>query len=175
MTDPVFDAAFAAALAHEGGYSVDPQDPGNWTAGKVGEGVLKGTKYGISAASYPELDIANLTEDAAKAIYYRDWWLKFGFGKVASASIAAKLFDAAINIGMTEAVICLQRALRAYGRPMVEDGNLGPVTLAALNSVLPYNFLPAFRSELAGHYRLVADRDKAEAVDLPGWLSRAYA
>ena len=48
-------------LSQEGGYQDNPADPGNWTGGKVGHGVMKGTKYGISAESYPHLDIKNLT------------------------------------------------------------------------------------------------------------------
>ena len=55
-----FDEAFRRLIGHEGGYSTDRRDPGNWTGGKVGVGVLKGTKYGIAANTYPNLDIKNL-------------------------------------------------------------------------------------------------------------------
>ena len=41
-------------------------------------GELKGTKYGISAASYPALDIAMLTQTDAIAIYRRDYWQPSG-------------------------------------------------------------------------------------------------
>lgn len=58
----------------EGDYSDNPEDHGNWTGGRKGQGELKGTKYGISAASYPELDIRNLTMAEADAIYFRDYW-----------------------------------------------------------------------------------------------------
>ena len=64
-----FDTAFANVIGLEGGYTDDPRDRGNWTGGTVGQGKLRGTKYGISAAAFPTLDIANLTLDAAKAIY----------------------------------------------------------------------------------------------------------
>lgn len=33
----------------------DANDPGNWTGGEIGKGECKGTNYGISAASYPDL------------------------------------------------------------------------------------------------------------------------
>jgi len=58
-----FDQAFALVVGIEGGFSTDQNDPGNWTSGKVCIGEFKGTKYGISAASYPHLDIPNLTPD----------------------------------------------------------------------------------------------------------------
>lgn len=65
-------------LAREGGYQDNPDDPGNWTGGAKGAGDLKGTKYGISAASYPDLDIINLSLTEAIAIYRRDYWQASG-------------------------------------------------------------------------------------------------
>lgn len=64
-----FANSLAFTLKYEGGYSSNRKDPGNWTGGKVGAGVLKGTKYGIAAHSYPNLDIKNLTLDDVKPIY----------------------------------------------------------------------------------------------------------
>ena len=65
--DQAFDQAFAAVIGHEGGYTSDARDPGNWTGGAVGQGACKGTQWGISAAAYPALDIAGLTPAAARA------------------------------------------------------------------------------------------------------------
>ena len=73
-----FDQAFDRLNGHEGAFSDDPKDPGNWTGGRVNVGELKGTKYGIAANTYGDLDIKSLTLDDAKKIYYRDWWLKAG-------------------------------------------------------------------------------------------------
>lgn len=69
-----WDKCIAFILKWEGGFQIDPNDPGNWTGGKVDVGVLKGTKYGISAASYPSVDIRNLTIEKAKTIYFQDFW-----------------------------------------------------------------------------------------------------
>ena len=44
-----FDEAFKRLIGHEGGYSTDRRDPGNWTGGRVGVGTLKGTKFGLAA------------------------------------------------------------------------------------------------------------------------------
>ena len=68
------EEAFAVVIGHEGGFCVERTDPGNWTGGAVGRGVLRGTKFGISAAAYPTQDIANLTPEAAATIYRRDYW-----------------------------------------------------------------------------------------------------
>ena len=68
-----FDRMFDIVVGHEGGYTANPADRGNWTGGAIGSGTCRGTRFGISAAAYPGLDIANLTIDAAKALYQRDY------------------------------------------------------------------------------------------------------
>ena len=174
MSDADFAAAVARVLAHEGGFQAAPDDPGNWTGGKCGAGELKGTKYGISAASYPALDIAGLSADDAAAIYRRDWWDRFGLARLPPA-LAAKLLDAGVNIGMGEAVRCLQRALHACGEAVAEDGELGGATLAAASAVASDAALAALREALAGHYRLVAARNPTEERFLLGWLALALS
>lgn len=122
-----FARAFELVVGVEAGFSNDPNDPGNWTSGKCGVGELKGTKYGISAAAYPNVDIANLTLDGAKAIYAPDYWQACGCDKM-PWPLCLFIFDMAINQGQPTARTMLQRSL---GVPA--DGNIGPVTLAAAN------------------------------------------
>lgn len=93
-----FERALRFVLRWEGGLSTDENDPGNWVGGAVGKGALVGTKYGISAASYPGLDIPNLTVAQAGAIYRRDYWEPLGCDKL-RASLALLHFDTGINMG----------------------------------------------------------------------------
>ena len=83
----------------EGGYQDIPNDSGNWTGGKVGVGINKGTKYGISAASYPDLDIKNLTMEQADAIYFRDYWQASGADKLPWPACLL-VFDTAVLHGV---------------------------------------------------------------------------
>ena len=124
-----FDQAFDRLISHECGFSDDPKDPGNWTGGRVNMGELRGTKYGIAANTYGDLDIEHLTLDEAKAIYHRDWWLKAGADQL-DAAIVYQLWDFAVNAGMGTAVRALQRAVR-----VAEDGSIGPVTLRAVRAM----------------------------------------
>jgi lysozyme family protein len=121
-----FDQAFAAVIGSEGGYSANPADPGNWTGGSVGAGACRGTKYGISAAAYPGLDIANLTQAQAQAIYRSDYWDKLQSDTL-PPPLALLLFDAAVNNGPARAVRWLQAVLGC-----TQDGVMGPATLAAV-------------------------------------------
>ena len=119
-----FDRAFVIVTGHEGGFGADQNDPGNWTGGEVGKGELRGTKFGISAAAYPTVDIANLTLDVAAAIYRRDYWDRIG-GDSMPPALALLVFDAAVNNGIERAIVWLQSAVGAE-----VDGRLGPATLA---------------------------------------------
>jgi len=121
-----FDEAFERLIGHEGGFQNDPQDRGNWTGGKVGKGELKGTKYGISAASYPHLDIKNVTLAESKALYEKDYWDKTVVNLI-EPPLDFTLFDIAVNSGVLTAHKYLQKALGVEA-----DGHIGPVTEAAL-------------------------------------------
>jgi lysozyme family protein len=128
-----FDEAFEKLIdpTREGaGLSLDPKDAGNWTGGECGKGTLKGSKFGVSARSYPGEDIAGLTLERAKAIYQRDYWGPAGCDAVPHG-VKFDLFDMAVNSGVKAAVRTLQRAVGVDA-----DGILGPQTLAALQ-VMP--------------------------------------
>jgi lysozyme family protein len=126
-----FDDAFTALLGNEGGLSMEPNDRGNWTSGIVGQGLLKGTKYGISAMSFPGEDIANMTIDRAKDIYLRQYWGPAGCDTVPD-SVKFDLFDMAVNSGVRNAVKNLQSAAGLSGGDV--DGILGSHTLQAIQS-----------------------------------------
>ena len=134
-----FDEIFATTVGLEGGYSDNPKDPGNWTGGKVGAGELKGTNFGISAASYPNLDIKNLTISGAKAIYKSNFWDVLRLDEVSDNQIQDEIFDAGVNMGVAEAGIIVQRAIDflepgAPNFPLVIDGIIGAATLSYIDS-----------------------------------------
>jgi hypothetical protein len=87
--------AYPFVLNMEGGLSTDRNDKGNYTP----SGEFKGTKFGISARSYPHLDIANLTREQALDIYRRDYWEPSG-AAAAPWPLCLALFDTAINHGV---------------------------------------------------------------------------
>lgn len=124
-----FDQSFEKLLGHEGLYTNNPKDPGNWTGGKIGVGELKGTKYGISAGSYPSEDIKNLTVDRVKVLYKRDYWDKVKADLLPDA-VRFDMFDAAVNSGVGRAVMFLQQALGFKGTAV--DGVFGKDTKDAV-------------------------------------------
>lgn len=123
-----FDACFAAVIGAEGGYVNDPNDSG-------GE-----TKYGVSRASYPNVDIPNLTLDGAKAIYLRDFWIKMHCDEL-PPPLSLLLFDSAINNGPRRAALFLQAAA---GVP--QDGIVGPQTIEAAKRKTLVSLLTEFQA-----------------------------
>jgi lysozyme family protein len=85
-------------FGHEGSFGADPKDKGNWSGGQVGVGVLKGTKFGISAAAYPGLDIKSLTVSDAATIYRLDYWDVIGGDKLYTG-VDLTVMDCAVNSG----------------------------------------------------------------------------
>lgn len=130
--DQAFEEAFDELARSEGEFGDDSRDAGNWTSGVVGKGKLNGTKYGISAASYPQLDIKNITLAEAKEIYRRDYWDVWvgleGLSAEMPPSFIKELFDAGVNAGKGNAKRFLQRAIN-----VLDDGLIGDVTIAALD------------------------------------------
>ena len=124
-----FDLCFSIVLGAEGGFTANPADPGNWTSGRVGQGTCKGTKFGISAAAYPTLDIASLTSAEAKVLYRLDYWNKLA-GDHLPPMLALIVFDAAVNNGRDRAALWLQQAAG-----VTMDGVIGPVTLNAISGI----------------------------------------
>jgi lysozyme family protein len=120
--------AFMVTAEGEGKLNEDPRDPGNWTSGMCGIGQCHGTKYGISAAAYPDLDIMDLTRDAALTLAMRDYWAPCRCGELPPA-LALIVADAAYTSGPNTAKRALQRAVL-----VAADGIIGPVTLAAVAS-----------------------------------------
>lgn len=133
-----YDKCFDRVVGHEGGFTADRRDRGNWTTGVIGKGELKGTKYGVSAMAYPSLDIRNLTVADAKAIYLRDYWRKASCDLLPQG-VAFLVFDAAVNHGVKQAVKFLQAAVG-----VTADGAFGPKSLLAVNKAKPEAIIRAF-------------------------------
>lgn len=162
-----FDTAFSLLIGHEAGFQNDPEDRGNWTGGRKGAGELKGTKYGVSAASYPGEDIKNLTLDRARWIYKRDFWGPAGCDIVHDV-VRFDLFDTAVHTSApgkpTTAIRMLQRAVGAK-----DDGVLGPRTLMAVQQMDPYRVLARFNGQRLDY---INDNPEQFARFGRGWTQR---
>jgi len=121
--NPIFTAIVGAEGAT---LDLTASDRGNWTGGAVGVGRLVGSKFGVSAAAYPTLDIASLSRAGALAIFRHDVWDCI-CGDTQPQPVAAIVADEAWNQGLGAAGRDLQAALEVH-----VDGVIGPATMAAV-------------------------------------------
>ncbi len=128
-----FDECFEIVIEIEGfGILVnDPADNGGLT------------KWGISKKGNPELsndEIKNLTKSKAKAIYKEKYWNPISISKF-PLIMRLSLFDAAVNHGVFGGSKLMQKAANADGAGLPIDGNIGPISLAAVKGLEPTNFM----------------------------------
>ena len=149
-----FDRAFDRLIGHEGGYSNHPRDPGGETMWGVTAKVARAFGY--------EGPMRDLPRDTAKAIYRNQYWDAVRADDLPD-TVRFHIFDAAVNSGVKQAVMWLQRACGADA-----DGVLGPRTIAAVRATDP--------ALLAGRYcgirlRFMTDLSTWDAFG-KGWARR---
>lgn len=179
-----FTRIMETVLSDEGGLRDRRSDPGGLT------------KWGVSQKAYPTLDIRALTREQATAIYKRDWWDKYGYGRIGNYTLCLKVFGHALNIGWTDKPVIASRAhlylqeaaneviaagfgahlqfLGPAGRPILlkVDGVLGPHTLETVNALDPVQVTLRFLARVHAHYKRCA---KAQPAELPGWENRLWS
>ena len=173
MADFNIAVAITVDPAHEGGFQEDPTDSGNWTGGKIGVGELKGTNFGISAAVFPDVDIKNLTVDAAKALYFsspQHYWNPL-YAEIKDQFLTNKLFDLGVLFGVGTAVEYMQKVLVAQFGLKV-DGAFGPSTLAAINGSEPISLLTAYKVALVARAIGVGRDNPADRPFVGDWIRR---
>lgn len=112
-----YDRAFDLLIGHEGGYADHPSDPGGRTMWGVTERVARADGYTGHMRDYPR--------DLAKSVYRRQYWDAVQADQLPTA-LRFDVFDAAVNSGVKQASLWLQRAVGAQ-----PDGVIGAKTIAA--------------------------------------------
>lgn len=169
-----FERAIPVILAHEGGWSDDPNDPGG------------ATKYGVSLRFLREqgldldhdgdidaADVRGLTPQRATEIYRERFWDAYGYGRITDTQVATKVFDCAVNLGAKRAARLLQRALRECGETVEVDGVVGPKTIAATNRCEARELLLELVYQHSGYYQTLVEMKPRFEKYRTGWLRRA--
>lgn len=152
---------------HEGGFQKMTNDSGNWTGGEVGVGILKGTKYGISAAQFPNEDIENLSVERAAEIYQDGYW-KQNYSSITDQYIAVKHFDMGVLFGVGTVTKVLQGIVGLVS----QDGIFGPGTLEAVNSHEPVALLASYKAALVTHCLAVIAAKPEKKAFFSDWVRR---
>ena len=154
-----FNEAIVKTLAREGGARFT-----DTTSDKGGA-----TKYGISQAAYPNLDIRNLTEQQARDIYKRDYWDRVGGDNINSQAVAENIFDTAVNMGVGTASKLAQLCCDVAPA----DGIIGMQSLNAINAMDEHLFLAGYTLSKIARYAHICNNDRSQTKFLLGWINRA--
>lgn len=126
-----FDYACEQTLGLEGGDSDVKGDRGGRTRCGITEKTFKealerGTISGVT-------DLSQMTNAQIRAIYRTNYWNALFLNQVRDISIAAEIFDTAVNWGAGAATMFAQVALKFLGESITIDGAMGPITMGLIN------------------------------------------
>lgn len=133
-----FDDAFERLVSHEGGYINHPSDPGGETMFGVTARVARAHGYAGPMNLLPR--------ERAKSIAKSAYWDRIRADQYDGA-IGFQVFDAAYNHGIENAVRFLQRAV-----DVVDDGEIGAISLAAIKGMSVTDVLARFNAERLNFY-----------------------
>ena len=120
------------------------------------------TKYGISQAAYPKLDIKNLTMAQALDIYNSDYWLPARCAEL-KQELQYAHFSASVNCGVGSAARILQRACHVE-----DDGVIGNDTLKAQLNITLHDYCV----EWGLHYKDIEEKHPEDMKFAKGWANR---
>jgi len=180
-----FENCIDFVIKHEGGYTVDHAGPTNYG---VTVSTLRRETQDANNDGYMDGDIDHdgdidaddirkMAGDDAKEIYRRQWWAALGYDRILSDLVARKVFDMAVNMGHSQGVRLLQRAVNAL-LPMGNlkvDGIMGAKTVKATNQLDPVVLVKELRAQMAAFYRRIVHKHPSYQKFINGWLRRADA
>jgi lysozyme family protein len=157
-----FDRALAQTLGFEGGWSNHPGDRGG------------ATHYGVTQRAYDawrvttgqeRRSVEQITDAEVQALYLADYWLPCRCDDLPEP-LALATFDMAVNSGVWNAKINLQRALGVKA-----DGVIGPVTLASA-AASDSSVLLRFLKKRAAFIQDVLYAHPSDVQFIEGWINR---
>lgn len=152
-----FPASLTFTLSEEGGFADNAADPGG------------ATMKGITLATYREF-VPNATVDDLKAIpdfavsfiYWSDYWREMKCDAL-PGGIDLTVFDFGVNVGPSESVRMLQRAVGVD-----DDGDLGPISMSAIGAASPSSVIASLAGAQKAYYQALPDF----AMFGDGWVAR---
>lgn len=144
-----FSISNSKTKAHEGGYANDHHDRGgetyrgiarNFHKDWAGWSIIDNYK---SFNDFPKnLESLQQLQRLIDSFYKKEFWDKMRLDELGYQSVADELYDNAVNAGIKNSVLFLQKALNllnnseSFYKNIKEDGELGLITMKTLNDCL---------------------------------------
>lgn len=166
-----FNKVIGFVLGKEGGYVNDPDDAGGETYCGISrkhnphwEGWLLIDRY--KPLKYNQVLRDTLIAEMVSTYYYKMYWCAVAGDKIDCLAVAAMAFDWQVNSGDV-ATKALQQLVGV--KP---DGDIGPVTVAAINNYPANRLFGHLRERRIQFYRNLVKSKPVNAKYLKGWLAR---
>ena len=186
-----FAAYYPLLLASEGGYVFDPHDPGGetwrgvsrafnpgWPGWPLVDAAKAKATWPVDSRVYPRNKLATAVLQKNKALaglvqafYQAQHWDALHLGRLANQSIASQLCDAGVNTGTGRVGRLAQYVLAtSFQWAGAQDGQLGPLTVAAINAAPARAYYTALVAVRRAFYQYRAGHAESLAPDLVGFL-----
>ena len=109
-----------------------------------------------------------LTIDDATEAFHKYFWVKLGLDDEPSDKVGLVVFDIAVNHGIANAGMMVQRALNKMGNNLTVDKKIGPKTLAALHAADPDEFCYQVLKGRENFYYKIVENRPSQKVFLKG-------
>ena len=177
-----FEAAYHITMRNEGGYCNTPGDRGGetwkgiarnfhqpWEGWKLVDTIKAKHPASLNAAlgADPQLEVLVLS------FYKTDFWDCLSLDKIRCQQLANQLFDISVNMGSATAAKFLQQGVNKYVHtPLLVDGNIGPVTVAAVNGLKDKDIYDEINNLRAARYNAIITANKSQEKFRHSWFSR---
>jgi uncharacterized protein (TIGR02594 family) len=169
LPEPIlFEQALEHILEMEGGFTDEVHDPGGPTNRGITLQVFadwRGVRLDAGSRAALKGELQNIDLQTVRAIYRKRYWKPAGCAAM-PAPLALFHFDAAVNHGVTGAIRLLQAAV---GTDV--DGEIGPLTRAAMARLAPEEILRRYANVRRDRYRALPHFWRFGR----GWLNRVGA
>jgi peptidoglycan L-alanyl-D-glutamate endopeptidase CwlK len=155
----------------EGGFVDHPRDKG----GATNMGITIGTLAAWRGHDVSVDDVRNLSRAEADAIFRANYYSVSRCGEMPDR-MAMVVYNCAVLSGPKRAVEFVQKGfnnlgMTADGKPLEEDGRMGPMTMGAIQKADPSMLASSFMDVQDAYLRQLGDFD----VFGPGWMNRMAA
>lgn len=157
-----FEKAFSRLMEEEGvGLSNHPADKGAQTFAGISRKFhpkWEGWRF-VDAGDTPPTQLV-------RDFYHQYYWMPVKGDQIQSQPVAEALFSQFVNMG-ANAIKLMQACVN-----VIQDGKIGPKTLAAINRYPEAYLLLMYSHVNIRRYHAIGMKDKTQRVFWPGWVAR---
>lgn len=161
----MFEKALSDVLKNEGGYVNDPDDHG----GATNYGITMKTLSDFLGHTVNEHDVQSISMDVVREIYKKNYWDRLKLDLVKNETLAALLFDQAVNRGTRTVAEQIQKIVG-----VTVDGMMGPLTIKSINAYNQKKLIINFIKVSQDSYIRIALSNHKQMKFLTSWINRTH-